>query len=457
MLQATEGLPLDVFLTASSCVPATELETAGASLGLAEIEQLLQHPRIVGVAELMNFPGLVAGDPTELAKLALAERFGKVADGHAPLLSGAGLNAYLAAGVGSDHEASSIHEGRERLRRGAHLMIREASAARNLDALLPLLNAQSADRISFVTDDREPSDLITEGGVDHLVRRALASGVSPLLAVRAGSLSTARYFGLPRRGAIAPGWLADLIVLEDLTVFRASMVFKSGQLVAQDGRLLIDPPAVADSTVRGTVKLPPLHADAFTIPDQGAQVRAIGLVPGELLTRALPIEPTVQNGRIVADPQRDLVKMAVIERHGKGGGIGLGLLQGLGLQRGALASTVGHDSHNLILVGADDSDMHLAAQTVAQMEGGFAVVAEGEVLAQLPLPLAGLMSDRPLPEVAAGLRRLEAAARELGVRIASPFMALSFLALPVIPRLKLTDKGLVLLEGDRIELVSLHL
>lgn len=457
MLQATEGLPLDVFLTASSCVPATALETAGAHLGVAEIEQLLQHPRIVGVAELMNFPGIVAGDPTELAKLDVAGRYGKVADGHAPLLDGPGLNAYLGAGVGSDHEASSLHEGREKLRRGAHLMIREASAARNLDALLPLLNAQTVDRISFVTDDREPSELITEGGVDHLVRRALASGVSPLLAVRAGSLSTARYFGLGRRGAIAPGWLADLIVLEDLSHFRASMVFKSGQLVAQDGRLLVDPPTVTDAAVRGTVKLPPLHTDAFTIPHQGGPVRVIGLVPGELLTRALSIEPTVQGGQVVADPQRDLIKMAVIERHGKGGGIGLGLLKGLGLQRGALASTVGHDSHNLILVGVEDSDMHLAAQTVAQMEGGFAVVAGGQVLAQLPLPLAGMMSDRPLQEVATGLRRLEAAARELGVSITSPFMALSFLALPVIPRLKLTDRGLVLLEGDQIELVSLHL
>ncbi|HLO04899.1 MAG TPA: adenine deaminase, partial [Symbiobacteriaceae bacterium] len=455
MLEATEGLPLDVFLTASSCVPATTLETAGASLGLAEIEHLLLHSRIVGVAELMNFPGIVAGAPTELAKIDLAERYSKVADGHAPLLSGTGLNAYFAAGVGSDHEVSSVHEGQEKLRRGAHLMIREGSAARNLDALLPLLNAQTADRISFVTDDREPPDLIADGGVDHLVRRALAAGVSPLLALRAGSLSTARYFGLGRRGAIAPGWLADLVVLEDLTGFRAAMVFKSGELVAQDGRLLQELPTADDSSVRGTVKLPALPPDAFAIPYEGGLVRAIGLVPGELLTRALAVEPAVQGGRIVANAARDLVKMAVIERHGKGGGIGLGLLQGLGLQRGALASTVGHDSHNLILVGADDADMRLAAETVASMEGGFAVVAGGEVLAKLPLPLAGLMSDRPLSEVAAGLKHLEAAARELGVTIASPFMALSFLALPVIPRLKLTDKGLVLLDGERMELVSL--
>lgn len=457
MLQATEGLPLDVFLTASSCVPATDLETSGASLGLAEIEQLLQHLRIVGMAELMNFPGVVAGAPAELGKLDLAERYRKVADGHAPLLSGTGLNAYFGAGVGSDHEASSIHEGREKLRRGAHLMIREGSAARNLDALLPLLNAQTADRISFVTDDREPPDLLAEGGVDHLVRRALVAGASPLLALRAGSLSTARYFGLGRRGAIAPGWLADLVVLKDLTGFEAAMVFKSGQLVAQDGRLLVDVPSAPDAAVRGTVKLPPLSPEAFAIPYQGGLVRAIGLVAGELLTRSVPIEPAVHDGYVVADPGRDLVKMGVIERHGKGGGIGLGLLQGLGLQRGALASTVGHDSHNLILVGVDDADMRLAAETVAKMEGGFVVVAGGQVLAQLPLPLAGLMSDRPLPEVAAGLRQLEVAARELGVTITSPFMALSFLALPVIPHLKLTDRGLVLLEGDRIDLVSLHL
>jgi adenine deaminase len=457
MLQASEGLPLDVFLTASSCVPATTLETAGARLGPDELAELLSHPRVIGLAEMMNFPGVVAGDPAELTKLDLAAKAGKVADGHAPLLIGPGLNAYLAAGIGSDHEASHVHEGREKLRRGAHLMIREGSAAKNLDALLPLLNPLTADRISFVTDDREPPDLIAEGGVDHLVRRALGAGTAPLLALRAGSLSTARYFGLEQRGAVAPGWLADLVVLEDLTHFRAAMVFKSGKLVAQDGELLEPLPTVGDSTVRGTVHLPPLGQDSFAMPYQGGLVRAIGLVPGELLTRALSVEPAVQDGLVVADPARDLVKMAVIERHDKGGSIGLGLLAGLGLQRGALASTVGHDSHNLIVAGVLDSDMRLAAEIVAAAGGGFALVADGKVAAQLPLPLAGLMSDRPLAEVAAGLRHLEEAARGLGVGIRSPFMTLSFLALPVIPRLKLTDRGLVLLEGDRMGLVGLHI
>jgi adenine deaminase len=456
MLKATERLPLDVFLTASSCVPATLLETSGAHLGPAEIEQILLHPRVVGVAELMNFPGIVAGDQAELIKVFLALKHRKVADGHGPLLTGHGLNAYLAAGISSDHEATTIHEGQEKLRRGALLMIREGSAARNLLALLPLLTPATAHQISFVTDDREPRDLLTEGGVDHLVRVAIESGTGPILALRAASLTTARHFGLGRRGAIAPGFLADLVVLDDLHSFQARIVFKSGQPVAQDGELLIDLPTYAHDRVRGTVHLPHLGPDAFAMPYHGGQVRVIGLVPGELLTEALVLEPRVDGGQIVADPARDLAKLAVIERHGKNGGIGRGLVQGLGLKRGALASTVAHDSHNLIVAGVTDEEMRLAAETVAASGGGFCAVAGGEVLAHLPLPIAGLMSDRPLTEVRDGLSALQTAARELGVQIPAPFMALSFLALPVIPALKLTDKGLVHLTGDQMSVVDLH-
>lgn len=450
MLHATAGLPLEVFFTASSCVPASPLETAGAALDPAAIAGLLAHPRMVGVAELMNFPGVVAGHQPELAKAALAEAAGKVCDGHAPLLAGRELCAYAAAGVQSDHECSSAAEALEKLRLGLHIMIREGSAARNLAALLPLVTPATAHRFSLVTDDRHPHDLVQEGGVDHAVRRAVALGLPAPLAVQLASLNTARYFRLPRRGAVAPGYQADLWICDDLQRLTARQVFKDGRLVAMDGRLLADPPAYTDATVHGTVRLPELTAERLALPHGGGPVRVIGALPDQIITRALTVEPTVRDGQAVADPDRDLVKLAVIERHGRGGGVGVGLLQGLGLRRGALASTVAHDSHNLVVAGVDDADMLTAARAVAAAGGGFAAVAGGQVRALLPLPVAGLMSPEPLDQVMARLQELEQAAGALGVSLPSPFMALSFLALTVIPELKLSDQGLVDVMSARL-------
>lgn len=456
VLNATEGLPLDVFLTASSCVPATVLETAGAHLTPADIDAVLAHPRVVGVAELMNFPGLVAGDPIEVQKALLAEQHGKVADGHSPLLRGPGLNAYLAAGVGSCHESSQLAEAKEKLRLGAMLMIREGSAARNFEALRPLIRWENAHRLCFVTDDRHPHDLMDEGGIDHLVRLAIGAGVDPVLAVRLASWNTAQHYRLGRRGAVAPGCLADLVVIENLRHFQASMVFKSGQLVAQDGALLVDPPGYSDARVLDTVRLPALDASALALPYRGGDVRAVELVPGEILTRQVVVTPAVRGGQVVADPARDLAKLAVIERHGQAGRVGVGLVRGFGLKRGAIASTVGHDSHNLLVAGADDDDMLLAARATAEAGGGFCAVAGGQVLARLPLPIGGLMTPAPLASVRQELDHLEEVTRQLGVTVPSPFMTLSFLALPVIPELRLTDLGLVHVGPDGVRQVDLH-
>lgn len=457
-LSATEGLPLDVLVTASSCVPATSeaIETSGASLTLAEIDGLLAHPRVVGVAEMMNFPGVVAGEPSELSKALLAQRHRKVADGHAPLVSGRPLNAYAAAGIHSDHESSQIAEAIEKLRLGMLVMIRESSGARNLEALLPLIKPENAHGIAFVTDDLHPHDLMDGGGVDRLVRRAIAYGIDPVLAVRLATINTARHFRMDRRGAVAPGYLADLVVLDDLERFTAKLVFKSGRLVARDGLLLEEPRPYDDPRVLNTVRLPALDEARLAIPYRGGRVRAVELIPGEILTAEAILTPTTAAGHVVADPDRDLAKFAVIERHGRRGSVGLGLVRGFGLRRGAIASSVGHDSHNLLAAGMADADMLLAARLLAEMGGGFVCVADGQELARLPLPLAGLMTPEPLPRVRAALDRLEEAARGLGVRIRSPFMALSFLALPVIPALKLTDLGLAQVTPEGVRLVDLH-
>lgn len=454
VLAATANLPLDVFLTASSCVPATSLETAGARLTPADIDALLNHARVVGVAELMNFPGVIGAEAAEVQKALLAGKHGKVADGHAPQVTGRELNAYLAAGISSDHESSVLAEAQEKLRLGCMVMIREGSAARNLEALLPLIRPENAHQICFVTDDRHPHDLMDQGGVDCLVRRAIGAGIDPALAVRLATLNPARHFRLDRRGAVAPGYLADLVVLDDLPSLKAGMVFKGGRLVAREGHLQVETPSHMDLRVLDTVKLPSLTPAAFRLPASGSRVRAVGLVPGEILTREVIVTPRVENGEVVADPDRDLAKLAVIERHGRAGRMGVGLVQGFGLRRGAIASTVGHDSHNLLIAGVSDADMLAAARLVAEMGGGFVAVADGLELARLALPIAGLVSHEPLAVVREGLDRLEEAARSLGVRIHSPFMALSFLALPVIPALRLTDMGLVAVGHDGVRLVD---
>ena len=451
LLAASQELPLDIFFMLPSCVPASPLGTSGGSLEAADLSFYCLHPRVLGLAEVMNFPGVVAGEAHLLEKIALYPR-GPV-DGHAPLLSGKALNAYRLAGIGSDHECTELAEAQEKLRLGFALMIREGSLAKNLTDLLPAVNTSTLGRSLLVTDDCHPEDLMQRGHLDHLLRQAVSLGLDPLSAITMVTLNPAGYFGLKDRGALAPGLAADLVVLQDLKEFRVEKVWKRGRLVAEDGRLLPEV-ELADTPVPFTaLQVGPLNAEVFSPPVTGDLVKVIGLIPGQLLTNKLVLPTPVRNGRLGTDVERDLLKLVVVERHHRSGRVGLGLVQGFNLKKGALASTVAHDSHNLVILGVNETDMLAAARHLMELGGGLAVVAEGRVLADLPLPVAGLLSPAPLEEVAQAHGRLREAYRSLGGTLAAPFMALSFLSLEVIPALKLTDLGLV--DVTRFEVVSL--
>lgn len=465
-IAACAGLPFDLWTAAPSCVPATRLETAGAELGVRDIAELLADPRVVGVAELMSFAEVVAGEESQLAKVAAAERVAKVVDGHAPGLRGRALQAYLAAGVASDHECTTLAEAREKLAAGMLVMVREGSVARDLDALLPLVTAAAGERIAFVTDDRLPHDLLHEGSVDVLLRRSVAAGADPVVALRCASWNVARHFRLPRRGAVAPGYFADLWVADDPMALAAVRVMKSGRWVAEGGRLTAwAEAAVAEASaaaasrpgareLRASVRLPALEPDALRLapPPAERRVRVIRVVPGLIVTSADSALPTVADGEVVADPARDLLKLACVHRHGRNGGdgVGLGLVTGLGLRRGALASSVGHDHHNLMLVGADDAAMLRAARRVAELGGGLVVDDGAGVVAELALPIAGLVTDAPLEHVVAQLDAIDTAVRGLGGRGSADLMTLSFLGLAVIPELRVTDHGLVDVAAARV-------
>jgi adenine deaminase len=443
MLDASEGLPLQVLVQAPSCVPATPMGTAGAALDAADLAGLLEHPRVLGLAEVMNFPGTIQGDPGVLAKLRAFE--GRPVDGHAPGVSGRALNAYALAGPSSDHECTTAEEALEKLQRGLTLFIREATNARNLDALLPVLTPDTAGRICLCTDDRVPADLLEEGGIDAMLRRVVEAGHDPLTALRLATLNPATFFGLPDRGAVAPGRRADLVVLDDLATFRPRAVYAGGDLVAGEGRAAEWPePQVVPPDPRVRIAL---NADTFRIPADGpGEVRVIRAVPDQLVTGHERWPARVENDEAVADPERDLVKIAVLERHGRGGGVGLGFVTGLGLAAGAMAGTVAHDHHNLVVCGASDTAMAAAARAVAEAGGGLAVADDEGVTTVLPLPVGGLMSPAPIEEIRRRMDELAERGRELGARVHDPFMALSFLGLEVIPALKITDQGLVDVE-----------
>ncbi|HEX3291337.1 MAG TPA: adenine deaminase [Gaiella sp.] len=443
---ASAGLQLEVFFMASSCVPASVFESPRRPLELGDLEALMRRKRVLGLAEMMNFPGVIAGADYELAKLALegAEHV----DGHAPGVLGKELQAYAAAGIRSDHEMLTVEEGRERLRAGVWLLIREASMARNLEALLPLVAEYGPNRIAFCTDDRDPEDIADNGHVNGMVRDAVAGGIDPADAIVMASFHPAIWHRLMQHGAIAPGYVADLLLLPDLERFVPELVLKRGAPIEE-------PPATAvPEWVRQTVRLQPVSGVDFAIPWETGRARAIGLVPDQVVTESLEVEPRVVDGHVVADPERDLVKLAVAERHLATGRIGLGLVSGSGLGRGALASTVAHDAHNVVIVGADDQDMAFAAQRLAEVGGGIVVVDSRRVVAECPLPVAGLLSDQPLDVVVEQSRACNDAAQGLGWTGATPFLTLAFLALSVIPSLKLTDRGLV--DVDRFELVPLR-
>jgi adenine deaminase len=455
LLHDASGLPLDVFLMVPSCVPATGLETSGAALGPKDIARALRWPNVLGLGELMNFPGVLAGDAHCLDKARVVGD--RLIDGHAPGLTGKGLNAYLAAGPRSDHESTRLEEGRDKLRRGMRLMIREGTTEKNLEELLPLVTNETYPRCLLVVDDRSASDLLLDGDLDAVVRKAIRLGLNPLRAVQLATINAATYFGLHDRGAIAPGYLANLIVADEVSDLQARQVYYRGRLVAEEGRALFPADIPIPRRLLRTVRIAPLGPEAFVLRSSARRLPVIEIVPGQIITRKVEEEMRLEDGRVMSDSERDILKLAVVERHHATGNVGLGLVKGFGLRRGALASSFAHDSHNVVVVGASDADMRVAVREVERMQGGLTAVADGRPLASLPLPVAGLMSPEPLETVAAQLEAVEAAAQSLGATVPAPFAVLSFLALPVIPELKLTDKGLVDVErGAFVELAGVR-
>ena len=451
-----QRLPLDMLFMAPSCVPATTMETSGAQIGVGEIRELLRHPNVIGLGEMMNFPGVVQGNEEVLAKLAVAK--GKIIDGHAPGLSGKELNAYMAVGILSDHESTALEEGREKLRKGMWLMIREGSSEKNLDVLLPLVSDKTYKRCFFVVDDRNCSDLLWEGDIDAVVRKAIGRGLEPVRALQMATVNPAEYFRLYDRGAIAPGYLANLITLTGLPSLEIDMVFYRGRLVAKDGKAMFSLPSISLELV-DTVHIKPLSTGSLRLTTRPSPNKmgggeglpattiethpVIEIIPGQIITKKRIEKVKVVNGEVMPDLDRDILKLAVVERHKASGNVGLGLVKGFGLKRGALASSIAHDSHNIIAVGTNDFDILRAIEEIERLQGGLVVCANQEILASLPLPIAGLLSPEPVETVVAQFDVVEKAAASLGNLPPTPFSILSFLALPVIPELRLTDLGLV--------------
>lgn len=440
MFDAAKYNPLSMFVMLPSCVPATNLETSGATLRSYDIEPFKDNPWVLGLAEMMNYPGTIHGDPEVLAKITLFKD--KVIDGHAPGLSGLRLNAYVAAGIRSDHECTTVEEAREKLRLGMTIFIREATTAHNLEALIPLITPATSARICWCTDDRQPADLLDQGGIDYLVRRAIRQGIDPVTAIQIATINPANYYGLHDRGAITPGRRADLVVLDNLRNVTTKLVLRGGAVVAQDGRLLPYAKPARQVRVRGSMNVN-WDKVSFRVEAQGQRANVIGVLPDQIVTEHLIEDLTIENGEAVQDPGLDLLKIAVIDRHANTGAHTVGFVKGIGLRQGAIASSIAHDHHNLIVIGADDVSMMTAAQAVAKAGGGLGVARQQTVLALLPLPIAGLMSDQPIETVRAQMDQVLSAAHDLGAIPHDPFMAMSFLALAVIPELKITDQGLV--------------
>ncbi len=442
MLDSSRHVPLNVFIMLSSCVPATNMETSGAVLDADSLAGLISDDRVLGIAEMMNYPGVIFRDPEVLKKIRLAAAYRKRIDGHSPKLTGKDLTAYIAAGITSDHECTSVGEAREKLRQGMYIMVREGSAAKNLLDLLPLITPKNSRRFMFVSDDRHPADILKEGHIDFMIRTAIKHGLDPILALQIASLNAAEYFGLRDLGAIAPGYRADIAVLDDLESPNVMKVFKDGRLVAEDGDLIARLEA-APAPKSSAMRIGRIDAGSFEIRALSSKARVIGVIPDQIITKSLVCGVKAAEGRIAADTGRDILKMAVIERHKATGNVGLGLVKGFGLQTGAIATSVAHDSHNIAVVGISSEDMFASVLAVKEMNGGLAVVKDGLLKARLALPVAGLMSERYMREVADGIGDCIDAAHSLGCGLKDPFMTLSFLCLPVIPELKLTDKGLV--------------
>ena len=439
MLAATEDLPVDTMFMVPSCVPASPMDESGANLDYRDIDSFFEHPRVLGLAEMMNYPGIVAADSATAAKIVASQAHHKKIDGHAPGLSGKALNAYIAAGVYSDHECADAEDALNKLRRGQFIMVRDGTAARNLEALMPLVKSPKYyDRCMFCTDDKHPSDLLEKGHIDYICREAVRMGADPIQVVQIACLHAARYFLLNNRGAIAPGYLADFAIVEDLKDFNVVTVYKRGKLAYSQGQVIDFPkpqiPAHLNAQAHDTFHLPVLSAADFAEPRRKV---IIGMIDGQIITEDKGYAQAV-------DLDHDILKMAVVERHKNTGHIGIGYLQGYGLKAGAVATSVSHDSHNIICVGATDEDMAFAVNRIAENKGGIVVVREGQILAELPLEIAGLMSDKPLPEVNDLLENAKKVAHSLGIgQGIDPFMTLSFMALPVIPTVRLTTRGVI--------------
>lgn len=443
MLQATEDLPVDVRFMLPSCVPATPLDESGANLDYRAIDSFYDHPRVQGLAEMMNYVGVVNGDGQVVEKIVASQAHHKKIDGHAPGLSGKELNAYIAAGVYSDHECSDMEDAMNKLRLGQYIMIREGTAARNLEALMPLLTSQYVDRCMFCTDDKHPNDLLEKGHIDYIVKKAISLGADPIVAVKAACHNAARYFLLNNRGAIAPGYLGDFVIIDDFQHFKIEMVYKRGVLM-YDGQLRdfpapeIDPYLV--KRAHDTFHVAHLTAEDFS---DGRPHAVIGMIPGEIVTQDAGYADH-------ADPEQDILKIAVIERHKNTHHIGLGYIKGYGLKRGAVATSISHDSHNIIVVGATDEDMAAAANRIVENRGGITVMENGQVLGEVTLSIAGIMSDDSLVMVNSALEDAKDEAFGLGVsRGIDPFMTLSFMALPVIPSLRITTRGVFDVSSQR--------
>jgi adenine deaminase len=450
VLDCARHLPLDLFLMAPSCVPATHLETSGATIGPDDIKKILRFKECIGLGEVMNYPGVLAGDTGILMKI--AAEGGKAVDGHAPGVSGKNLNAYIGAGIGSDHESVTLAEADEKLRRGMYVMIREGSTEKNLEELLPLVTNRTYQGCFFVVDDRNGKDIFQDGDIDAVVRKAIRLGLDPVRAIQMATINTANYFRLEGLGAVAPGYDANLIVLDSLEDFRVGTVYYHGKAVAQDGKALFALKKRDSVNLNHTVNIKPFTIGALKLKAKSEKTLAIEIVPGQIITRKKPVKVSVEDGLIVPDIKHDVLKAAVVERHKATGNIGVGLVKGFGLKRGALASSIAHDSHNIVVVGTSDEDIYTAVKEVERLQGGLVVAAGGKVLGSMAMPIAGLLSEEPLEKVVSGLEKLEKIAKELGCTLPSPFATLSFLALPVIPELRLTDLGLV--DVNEIKLIK---
>lgn len=451
MMESAKYNPLNVFFMLPSCVPSTRLETAGSQLRAFDILPFMREKWVVGLGEVMNFPGVIQGDEEVLDKLKISME--KRIDGHAPGVSGKNLSAYIAAGISSDHESTTAPEALEKLRMGMYVMIREGTGTKNLRDLLHMVTPENSRRCIFCTDDRHPHDILNEGHINFMIKTAIAHGIDPVTVIRMATLNAAEYFNLRKLGFLAPGNYADIVIIDDLKNFAIKTVIKNGEVVAENGKLNHQPTFKPEVKLRSSVNIKWLEGNEFEIPARGERCQVIGLIKDQIVTDALIDTPKIENGLVVSDPDRDILRCYVVERHHASGNIGRGLVKGFGLKKGAIASSISHDSHNIVVVGVPDEDIFKAVAQINKMSGGLAVACDGQIIGALELPIAGLLSPEPLEIVNKNLQVLNEITRELGCTLADPFMSISFLALPVIPHLKITDLGLV--DVDKFEFVNL--